>query len=99
MKIIRLVIVAVIILLLVLFIVYNNAKVSVEYLSMHFDNMPIWLVVFISVFSGMIMGWFFMFVDELSIKKNIKDKDKELKALKEEIAQLRQLTISDSEDK
>lgn len=99
MKIIRIAIIILIILLLVLFIVYNNSKVNVEYLSMHFDNMPIWLVVFISVFAGIIMSWFFMFIDELSIKKKIKDKDRELKALKEEIAQLRQLTISESEDK
>ncbi len=94
MKIIRIVLIVIILALLGLFILYNNQFVSVTYLSVKFENMPLWLVVFISVFIGIFIGWFFMFVDELSIKKEVKSKNKEIKALKDEIAKLRQLTIT-----
>ncbi len=94
MKTVRVVLIIFILALLGLFVLYNNQFVNIQYLSIKFENMPLWLVVFSSLFLGMCIGWFFMFVDELSIKKEIKDKNKEIKALKEEIAQLRQLTIT-----
>ncbi len=94
MKTIRIVLIMIVLALLGLFIAYNNQFVNVRYLNIKFENMPLWLVVFISVFAGIFIGWFFMFVDEVSIKKEIKSKNKEIKALKEEIAQLRQLTIT-----
>ncbi len=94
MKTLRIVIIVVLLALLGLFMAYNSQFVNVRYLNIRFENMPLWLVVFISVFIGIFIGWFFMFADELSIKKDIKDKNKEIKALKDEIAQLRQLTIT-----
>ncbi len=94
MKTVRVVLIIFILALLGLFVLYNNQFVNIQYLSIKFENMPLWLVVFSSLFLGIFIGWFFMFVDELSIKKEIKDKNKEIKALKEEIAQLRQLTIT-----
>ncbi len=94
MKTIRIILLILVLAMLGLFIVYNNQLVSVTYLTVKFENMPLWLVVFISVFIGIFIGWFFMFVDELSIKKELKEKNKEIKALKEEIAQLRQLTLT-----
>jgi len=84
-------------LLLGLFIVYNSQTVNVSYLGVKFENMPLWLVVFISVFIGIFIGWLFMFIDELGIKRKLKNAEKEIKGLKEEIAQLRQLTISKEE--
>ncbi len=84
-------------LLLGLFIVYNSQTVSVSYLGIKFENMPLWLVVFISVFIGIFIGWLFMFIDELGIKRKLKSAEKEIKGLKEEIAQLRQLTITKEE--
>ncbi len=95
MKTLRIVLLIVVLVLLGIFIIYNNQLVSVTYLTVKFENMPLWLVVFISVFIGIFIGWFFMFVDELSIKRELKEKNKQIKALKEEIAQLRQLTISE----
>ncbi|AEA33124.1 LapA family protein [Hippea maritima] len=90
----RIILTVVILAVLGLFVVYNTQSVNVSYLGIKFENMPLWLVVFISVFIGIFIGWFFMFVDELSIKRELKRKDKEIKSLKEEIAQLRQLTIT-----
>ncbi len=84
-------------LLLGLFIVYNSQTVNVSYLGIKFENMPLWLVVFISVFIGIFIGWLFMFIDELGIKRKLKSAEKEIKGLKEEIAQLRQLTITKEE--
>jgi len=83
--------------LLGIFIVYNSQTVNVSYLGIKFENMPLWLVVFISVFVGIFIGWLFMFIDELSVKRKLKNAEKEIKGLKEEIAQLRQLTISKEE--
>ena len=94
MKTVRVILIIFVLALLGLFVLYNNQFVNVQYLSIKFENMPLWLVVFSSLFLGIFIGWFFMFVDELSIKKEIKDKNKEIRALKEEIAQLRQLTIT-----
>ncbi len=94
MKVVRIVLIVTVLILLGLFIIYNNQFVNVTYLNVKFENMPLWLVVFISVFIGIFIGWFFMFVDEMSIKKEVKSKNKEIKALKDEIAQLRQLTIT-----
>ncbi len=84
-------------LLLGLFIVYNSQTVNVSYLGIKFENMPLWLVVFISVFVGIFIGWLFMFIDELTIKRKLKNAEKEIKGLKDEIAQLRQLTITREE--
>ncbi len=84
-------------LLLGLFIVYNSQTVNVSYLGVKFENMPLWLVVFISVFVGIFIGWLFMFIDELTIKRKLKNSEKEIKGLKDEIAQLRQLTITREE--
>ncbi len=84
-------------LLLGLFIVYNSQTVNVSYLGIKFENMPLWLVVFISVFIGIFIGWLFMFIDELTIKRKLKNAEKEMKGLKDEIAQLRQLTITREE--
>ncbi len=80
-----------------IFIIYNNQTVNVSYLGVRFENVPLWLVMFISIFIGIFIGWFFMFIDELSLKRNLKNKEREIKALKEEIAQLRQLTITKEE--
>ncbi len=97
MKTLRVVLIIFTLALLGLFVLYNNQFVSIQYLSVKFENMPLWLVVFSSLFLGIFIGWFFMFVDELSIKKELKSKNKEIKSLKEEIAQLRQLTITKEE--
>lgn len=94
MKTVKIVLIIALLALLGLFMAYNSQFVNVKYLNIRFENMPLWLVVFISVFIGIFIGWFFMFADELSIKKEIKDKNREIIALKEEIAQLRQLTIT-----
>ncbi len=94
MKVVRIILIMIVLALLGLFIIYNNQFVSITYLNIKFENMPLWLVVFISVFVGIFIGWFFMFVDEMSIKKEVKNKNKEIKSLKEEIAELRQLTIT-----
>ncbi len=94
MKIVRVVLIIFILVLLGLFVLYNTQFVNIQYLNIKFENMPLWLVVFTSMFLGIFIGWFFMFVDELSIKKELKDKNKEIKALKDEIAHLRQLTIT-----
>ncbi len=83
--------------LLGVFIIYNTQAVTVSYLGIKFENMPLWLVVFISVFLGIFIGWLFMFIDELSVKRQLKNKEKEIKSLKEEIAQLRQLTLTKEE--
>ncbi|WP_025270695.1 LapA family protein [Hippea sp. KM1] len=94
MNILRIILTVLILVVLGLFVVYNTQSVNVSYLGIKFENMPLWLVVFISVFTGILIGWFFMFVDELSIKRELKRREKEIKSLKEEIAQLRQLTIT-----
>jgi putative membrane protein len=94
MKTVRVVLIIFILVLLGLFVLYNNQFVNIQYLSVKFENMPLWLVVFTSLFIGIFIGWFFMFVDELSIKKEVRNKNKEIAALKEEIAHLRQLTIT-----
>ena len=94
MNIVRIVLTVFVLALLGIFVLYNSQLVNVAYLGINLKNVPLWLVVFISVFLGILIGWFFMFIDELSIKRQLKQKEKEIKSLKEEIAQLRQLTIT-----
>ncbi len=94
-NILKISIVVVIVAFLVLFVVYNHQMVTIAYLNIKFENMPLWLVVFISIFAGIFIGWFFMFADEVGVKKDLKRKNKEIEALKSEIAQLRQLTIKE----
>ncbi|WP_022671025.1 LapA family protein [Hippea alviniae] len=94
MTVIRVISIVFVLAVLGIFIIYNTQTVNVSYLGIKFENMPLWLVVFISVFIGIFIGWFFMFIDELGLKRNLKNKEREIKALKEEIAQLRQLTIT-----
>ena len=97
MKILRVIPVIIILIILGLFVAYNTQGVNVSYLGIKFENMPLWLVVFISVFVGIFIGWLFMFIDELTIKRKLKNAEKEINGLKDEIAQLRQLTITREE--
>ncbi len=97
MKVLRVIPVIIILIILGLFVAYNTQGVNVSYLGIKFENMPLWLVVFISVFVGIFIGWLFMFIDELAIKRKLKNAEKEINGLKDEIAQLRQLTITREE--
>ncbi len=94
MKVLRIAIAVIVVALVLVFMFYNSTKVTVVYFTLRFENMPLWLVVFISLFIGAFVAWLFMFIDEIGLKRKLKERDKEIKSLKEEINQLRQLTIS-----
>lgn len=88
MVILRLLIGMILVFLLVAFAIANMGGVIVSFYFYRTPQIPLFVVIFISVLLGVILAWGLAVSEQLRLRRQIRAKDKKLKELNKEIEEL-----------
>jgi uncharacterized integral membrane protein len=88
---------AVFIILVIGFAMQNtDQQASIRFLSYETINLPLWLVMYASFGIGLLFWLIVSIFQVLGLKNNLRKKDKEIKRLKNELDQLRNVSVEDT---
>lgn len=72
------------------FAVQNSIRVDIKFGQYIFYSIPLYLVILLSFFAGIFIAYFFNLINLISLKLNLKNKDKKIKNDQDNIAELTQ---------
>jgi len=98
-KILKILVYVIIFTLFLLFAMYNNQQtVTVHFLVWQTPNIPLWMLVFISVIMGLILGLALVIGAVVSANRDKKQLQKEMKTMKSELNRMRNASIEEDTD-
>ena len=84
--------------LAILFAVENNKVVDITFYGLSSSQLPLFIVVFISIFLGILIAGAVGALEGIRFRREINLLKKKIKEDEEELSSLRNLPLSDSED-
>ncbi len=97
MRILKLLIWIVILVVGILFALFNTQTIQLRFFILYSKLLPVWLFLIIAFVIGLVVSFAYSLIDILGLKKQIKEEKTEIAELKKEIGYLRNLTITRDE--